>query len=145
MAGVLGTNTVCQIAFVVNDIEVTKKKFAEFLGIEPPEHFATKKSPTNIIDGKPAPDISALLAFLDAGPGLMIELIQPNGVSSVWQDVLDEKGEGFHHIAFKGGISGLDEKIAACEKAGYKCLQKGEGYAYVDTLADLKCLVEFFN
>ena len=143
MAGLIGTNTVCQIAFVVKDMEVTKRKFAEFFGVEPPEHFSTAKSPDNIIDGKPAPVVSALLAFFNVGPGLAIELIQPNGESSVWQDVLDEKGEGFHHIAFF--VKDMENKITVCENAGMKCIQKGGGYAYLDANADLKCLIELLE
>jgi methylmalonyl-CoA/ethylmalonyl-CoA epimerase len=143
MAGIIDTNIVMQVAFVVRDIEVTKKKFAEFLGVEPPHHFETNKSVDNIVEGKPAPDVSAQLAFFDVGPGLAIELIQPNGVRSVWQDVLDQKGEGFHHIAFK--INGMDERIQACKNAGMKCVQKGKGYAYMDATADLKCLIELLG
>jgi len=143
MAGVIGTNKLVQVAFVVKDIEVTKRKFAEFLGIDVPDNYYSDKNPHTIVKGKPAPDVAAILAFLDAGPGVQIELIQPNGVSSVWQDVLDEKGEGFHHIAFGGGLS-MEEKIKACEDAGMECLQKGKGYAYMDGLADLKTLIEFF-
>ena len=143
MAGIIDTNIVTQVAFVVKDMEATKVKFAEFLGVEPPSHFATNKSPDNIVEGAPAPDVSALLAFFDVGPGLQIELIQPNGVKSVWQDVLDQKGEGFHHIAF--GIKGMDEKIRACENFGMKCVQKGKGYAYLDASADLKCLIELLG
>lgn len=144
MAGVLGTNTVCQIAFVVKDIEVTKKKFAEFLGVNLPDNVYADKRSDTIVNGQPAPDAACILAFFDVGPGLNIELIQPNGVKSVWQDVLDENGEGFHHIAFGGGKT-MDEKIEACEEIGMKCVQKGNGYAYVDATADLKCLIEFFN
>jgi len=144
MKGIIGTNTVVQVAFVVKDIEVTKQKFADFLGVEPPENYLADKNPHTVVNGKPAPDAACILAFFDAGPGLQIELIQPNGVKSVWQDVLDEKGEGFHHIAFGGGI-GLEDKIQACEDSGMKCVQKGDGYAYVDATADLKCLIEIFN
>ena len=140
MAGVIETNTVTQIAFVVKDMEVTKAKFAEFFGVEPPHHFATNKSPDNIVEGTSAPDVSALLAFFDIGPGLQLELIQPNGVKSVWQDVLDEQGEGFHHIAFV--VDGMDEKIAACENAGMKLMQRGKGYAYLDATKDLKFILE---
>jgi len=143
MAGVIETNTVTQIAFVVKDMEVTKAKFAEFFGVEPPHHFATNKSPDNIVEGTSAPDVSALLAFFDIGPGLQLELIQPNGVKSVWQDVLDQKGEGFHHIAF--GIKGMDKQIKSCENFGMKCAQRGRGYAYMDAFADLKCLVELLG
>ena len=143
MAGIIDTNIVTQVAFVVKDIEATKKKFAEFLGVEPPEYIETNKTIDNTVEGEPAPDVSALLAFFYVGPGLAIELIQPNGVKSVWQDVLDEKGEGFHHIAFN--IKGMDEKVQACEDAGMKCLQRGKGYAYMDATADLKCIIELLG
>ena len=143
MAGIIDTNIVTQVAFVVKDIEATKKKFAEFLGVEPPDHFATNQSPDNIVDGKPAPDVSAFLVFFNVGPNMAIELIQPNGAKSVWRDVLDQKGEGFHHIAFQ--IKGMDEKVQACEDAGYKCAQRGKGYAYMDARADLKCFLELLG
>ena len=143
MAGILGTNTLCQVAFVVKDIDATKEKYAKFFGCEVPPNILADKKPETIVNGKPAPDAACLLAFFEVGNGVTIELIQPNGVSSVWQDVLDEKGEGFHHIAFNGGLD-LAGKLAACEENGYKCVQTDGGYAYVDALADLKTLIEFF-
>ena len=143
MAGTVGTNIVTQIAFVVKDMEVTKQKFADFLGVEPPDHFETQKSPNNFVKGESAPDICALLAFFQVGPNLAIELIQPNGGSSVWQDVLDEQGEGFHHLAFH--IKGMDEQVKACEDAGMMCLQRGKGYAYMDGRDDLKFIVELLG
>jgi len=140
MKGIIDISTVIQIAFVVKDIEASKKKYAEFLGIDVPDHMVTQKSPINFVKGKSAPDISAMLAFLPAGPNLTIELIQPNGVSSVWQDVLDEQGEGFHHIAF--GVKDIAESVAAAENYGMECLQQGGGYAYLDSREDLKCIIE---
>ena len=37
MAGVVGTHLVAQVGFIVKDIEETKKKWAEFLGVDVPE------------------------------------------------------------------------------------------------------------
>ena len=37
MAGVVGTHLVAQVGFIVKDVEETKKKWAEFLGLEVPE------------------------------------------------------------------------------------------------------------
>jgi len=98
-----------------------------------------------MVEGKPSPEAGAWLAFFEAGPGLSIELIQPNGVKSIWQDVLDQKGEGFHHIALNVEGNTLNGGIAACEAAGMKLVQKGNGYAYVDATADLKCILELFG
>jgi methylmalonyl-CoA/ethylmalonyl-CoA epimerase len=150
MAGILDTNVVTQVGFIVRDIEKTKKKFAEFFGVEPPAHFDGGKyevTQTTVM-GKPAPYANCFLAFFDAG-GVQVELIQPNGVKSTWQDFLDEHGEGIHHIAFI--VKGTDEKIRACEKFGMKCVQRGKygggngEYAYLDATADLKCIIELLE
>ena len=151
MAGILGTNVLTQVGFIVRDIEVSKRKFAEFFGVEVPNHFDGGKfevTGTQVM-GQPAPDANCLMAFFDAGPNVQIELIQPNGVKSTWQDFLDEHGEGIHHIAF--GVKGMDGKIKDCEALGMKCVQRGKygdgggEYAYLDASADLKCIVELLE
>jgi hypothetical protein len=45
----------------------------------------------------------SLIVILLAGIfmlGLSIELIEPDGKPSTWQEFLDIRGEGIHHIAF---------------------------------------------
>jgi catechol 2,3-dioxygenase-like lactoylglutathione lyase family enzyme len=151
MAGVLGTNLVTQIAFVVKDIQTTKAKFAKFLGIPEPEvsDCGTYEASKVEYYGKPAPDANSLLAFLDVGPNLQIELIQPNSAKSVWKDILDEKGEGFHHIAF--GIKDTNGKLAALKQIGMECVQRGKykdgtgEYSYVDGRKDLKTIIELLE
>ncbi len=151
MAGILDTNILTQVGFIVRDIEKSKKKFAEFLGLpEPPVSEAGKYEITGTtVNGEPAPEANSLLAFFDVGPNVQIELIQPNGVKSTWQDFLDEHGEGMHHIAFH--IKGMDQKILACEEMGIQCVQRGKygnakgEYAYMDARDDLKCIVELLE
>jgi catechol 2,3-dioxygenase-like lactoylglutathione lyase family enzyme len=151
MAGIIDTHIVTQVGFIVKDIEATKKKFAAFLGVPEPEaalagDYAITQTEVN---GQPAPDANSLLAFFTVGESLQIELIQPNGVKSTWQDYLDEHGEGIHHIAFF--VKGMDEKIASCEAFGMKLVQKGNygdgggRYAYMDGTEDLKCIVELLE
>ena len=151
MAGVIGTQVMTQVGFIVRDVEATKKKFAEFFGVDVPPHFDGGRYEVTgtVVDGKPAPDANCLMAFFDVGPNMQLELIQPNGVKSTWQDFLDHHGEGIHHIAF--GIKGMDEKIIACENFGMKCVQRGKygdgggEYAYMDAGSDLKCLIELLE
>lgn len=151
MAGMLDTNILTQVGIIVKDIQVSRRKFAEFFGVEEP----------NIIDGgryevtgttyrgEPAPQANCLMAFFDVSPNTQIELIQPNGVKSAWQDFLDEHGEGIHHIAFN--IKDMDEKVKICEDVGMKCVQRGKygggngEYAYIDANADLKCFLELLE
>lgn len=151
MAGIIGTNLLTQVGFIVKDLEVSKKKFAEFFGVEvPPSCDGGKYEITGTtVMGEPAPDANCLMAFFNVGEHTQIELIQPNGVKSTWQDFLDEHGEGIHHIAF--GVKGTDNVILACENFGMKCVQRGKygsgtgEYAYLDASKDLKCMIELLE
>ena len=80
MAGVVGTHLVAQVGFIVKDIEETKRKWAELLGVDVPETqpCGDYEIMQTVFEGKPAPKANSLLAFIDVNPGLQIELIQPN-------------------------------------------------------------------
>jgi len=150
---VVGNFMVTQIAIIVRDIETTKKKFAAFFGVETPPHSVLGESDYSVTQtkymGQPAPKAGCKLAFFKAGPNVQLELIEPNGEQSTWQDFLDKNGEGIHHIAF--GVQRMDERIAACENLGMICTQRGvygDGsgeYAYLDATADLKCFIELLE
>lgn len=152
MAGVLGTNILAQVGFIVRDIESSKQKFAQFLGCPvPPTVDGGKYEVTGTtVQGQPAPDANCQMAFFDVGEACQIELIQPNGVKSTWQDFLDEHGEGIHHLAFK--VKKTDEAIAAmADFAGATVLQRGKygdgggEYTYLDTCDQLKCIIELLE
>ena len=93
------------------------------------------------------PRARAKLAFFHVGENLDIELIEPDETPSVWRNVLNEKGEGVHHIAFV--VNGMKEKILALEGNGMKLLQRGEytggRYAYIDCVDQLKTIVELLE
>jgi hypothetical protein len=144
----LGNSTVVQIGLLVNDVEKTAGKYAEFFGIEKPEIIITDGydlAKTEYND-KPS-ETRAKLAFFKVGEKLEIELIEPDKNPSTWRDVLDENGDGFHHIAFI--VNGMKEKVMQLEQNGMKLLQKGEykggRYAYVDALSDLKLVLELLE
>ena len=143
--GILGTKIVTQIGFVVNDIEKTSQAFADFLGVEKPQWSLTDTidKTHGEFNGQPCP-ARAKLAFFHVGETLDIELIEPDETPSVWRNVLNEKGEGVHHIAFV--VNGMKEKILALEGNGMKLLQRGEytggRYAYIDCVDQLTTIVE---
>lgn len=146
--GILGTKIVTQIGFVVNDIEKTSQTFADFLGVEKPQWSLTDTidKTHGEFNGQPCP-ARAKLAFFHVGETLDIELIEPDETPSVWRNVLNEKGEGVHHIAFV--VNGMKEKILALEGNGMKLLQRGEytggRYAYIDCVDQLKTIVELLE
>jgi len=148
---IIGTNTLTQVALVVNDIEKSKTRLAQFFGIEAPPtigagDFEITKTE---VKGKPAPDARCKMAFFSVGNGVSLELIEPNETPSVWRDFLNERGEGIHHIAF--GVKGMDDKIKACEEIGMELVQKGfygDGsgcYSYLEGAEGLPFILELLE
>src|SRR5579872_1596262 len=81
-----GLKTVVQIGIVCRDIEATAKRWSALLGIEMPTISMT--DPGNqagmVYLGRPS-NAQCKLAFFDTGT-CRIELIQPLGPESSWQD-----------------------------------------------------------
>jgi methylmalonyl-CoA/ethylmalonyl-CoA epimerase len=96
----IGTDIVCQVGLIVNDIERTSQRIIEVLGLPAPDIFSTPgyaQSKTTY-RGEPS-EATAKLAFFKLGQ-IQIELIEPDEKPSVWRDFLETRGEGAHHIAF---------------------------------------------
>ena len=152
MSGLAGTNAVVQVGFVVKDIYETKKKWAQFLGVEEPpvgdsgEYAVTRTQ----YKGEEAPGAKSLLAFFNF-PGFQIELIQPNEEPSTWREFLDTHGEGMHDLAFEVGGMRMEQAIENCRDFGMTLEQKGEyadgsgRYAYLSAEKDLKVAVELLE
>jgi len=151
MAGVVGTNLVTQVGFVVKDIEVSKARWAEFLGVPIPPNvsggdYAITKTQYK---GQPAPDAQAKLAFFDVGQNFQMELIEPNEAPSTWREFLDTHGEGVHHLAFF--VKDTKAAVASCEAFGMKLEQTGlygdaSGcYTYMSAEEQLKVMIELLE
>jgi len=144
---ILGTKLITQIGILVHDIEATSQAYAQFFGVEKPQYSITDdvdKAQTQYRGKRSA--ARAKLAFFDMG-SLQLELIEPDHNPSTWRESLDKNGEGPHHIAFV--IKGMKEKSAVLERNQMPLLQKGEytggRYAYIDTLRDLKVIIELLE
>jgi methylmalonyl-CoA/ethylmalonyl-CoA epimerase len=144
---VLGTRVVTLIGILVHDIEKTSQAYADFFGMDKPEWIITDavEEAQTEYKGKRS-EARAKLAFFDMG-SLEIELIEPDHNPSTWRELLDKNGEGPHYMAFE--IEGLKDKIAVLERRQMPVLQKGNftggRYAYVDTLRDLKVIIELLE
>ena len=149
MAGIIGTNLLAQVGFIVRDIEVSKRKFAEFFGVEVPPNVYSDPYERSLAEyrGKPMKEASCIMAFFTVGDGIKIELIQPNNEPSTWREFLDQHGEGVHHLAFR--VKGMKNAILVCENFGMTLVQKGENatgrYAYLDATQDLKVFLELLE
>ena len=96
-------------------------------------------------NGKPS-NARAKLAFFHLGQ-IDLELIEPVGKPSTWQDQLDEHGDSLHHIAFE--IVGMSDKVAQLEAKGLPMVQRGEypggRYAYINGKAQLGVILELLE
>ena len=106
------------INIVVADIETAARKWADLLGIDMPEiqerHLEGGENYT--YRGEP---VSCDLKVCDiAMDGWVLELHQPCGGPSSFQEFLDKHGNGVHHIGFEVGDR-RDAVIAAMAEEGY--------------------------
>ena len=143
----LNTKVVTQIGLVVEDIEETSEAYAELFGIEAPQISETDGySKTNAhYKGEPT-KARAKLAFIRL-ENITIEIIEPIGSPSTWQEFLDEHGEGVHHIAFR--VEDMNKTIAMLETKGGKLVQRGDftggSYSYVESQDKLKTIIELLT
>ncbi len=142
---VLGTRRVCQIAVVVRDIRKAAQAYAEFFGLPVPEIKQTNANHmvNHTFEGRPT-DAQCLLAFLNL-ENTVLELIQPLGGDSSWQQVLDRKGECIHHIAFQ--VTDVAGKARTLAAGGIPILHQGGDpktgqFTYFDAREKLGILVE---
>jgi catechol 2,3-dioxygenase-like lactoylglutathione lyase family enzyme len=143
----LGSTTLAQVAIVVHNIDDAAKRYADILGMPVPQVIATAPGleVNQTYLGQPS-DAQAKLAFFDVGQ-VQIELIEPMGGASTWQDVLDRKGEGVHHIAF--WVEGMQKSVDFLKARGIAMIQRGdmgEGqYAYFDSEGQLGVTLELLE
>ncbi len=130
----LGNKKATQIGLVVENMDEAVQAWSKLLGVEQPSIVIT--DPEEIAHTKyqgGTTTAQAKLAFFDLGQ-VSLELIQPLGEPSTWNDQLSKFGPSLHHIAFD--IIGMDEQIQGLEKHGLHLVQRGdyEGgrYAYLD-------------
>jgi catechol 2,3-dioxygenase-like lactoylglutathione lyase family enzyme len=143
----LGSNTLAQVAIVVRDIVASSKRYAEILGLPIPQIITTAPGleVEQTFCGQPT-NAQAKLAFFRLGQ-VEIELIEPVGGPSTWQDVLDRKGEGLHHIAF--WVEGMQKSVDFLKEHSIRMIQRGdmgEGqYAYFDAEQQLGLVLELLE
>jgi len=144
----IGTNVMCQVAIVVGDIDQAVRMYADIFGVEVSGPVTTgPQEETNIrYRGQPTPG-RAKLSFLQMGSQLSVELIEPIGGPSTWQEQLDKHGPGVHHIAFQ--IESMDRVLDYLTAKGIATVQRGDykggRYAYADSRQSLGVVLELLE
>jgi methylmalonyl-CoA/ethylmalonyl-CoA epimerase len=135
-----------QIAFVVRDLEHTAREFDARLGAGPwREWVFGPRGEGREYRGRPA-SWSLRLALNASSP--QYELIEPVDGPSIHADWLEERGEGFHHVAYV--VRSVEETTSEMEASGHPAIARihsfgaaGDGQAaYYDTLDALGFFVE---
>ena len=141
---ILGLSEVNQIGIVVRDIDKARRNFSEFFKIDFAEVVILKYF-NKIYRGNPS-DFRMKMAFAMMG-NLQIELIQDLEGGTIYQEFLEKRGEGLHHLGFV--VTNLDERVAALDKCGIGVLMSGERigvrFAYMDTENIVGLIVEFIE
>lgn len=143
----LDGRSVSQIGVLVSDLEEALAHYESLWGGGPWRcyHFGPATIPNLTYRGEPG-RYSVTIALNQTTP--QVELLQPTAGPSVYDDWLERRGEGLHHLGF--WVDSIDEAIASMAAAGYELLQAGSGYgldgdggfAYFDTERDFSVILE---
>ena len=143
----LGSTTLAQVAIVVRDIEESSKRWAEILGQPIPNIITVAPGSEVAMTYRGGPsDAQAKLAFFNLGQ-VQLELIEPMGGKSTWQEALDKNGESVHHLAF--WVEGMQKSVDFLAQHSVPMIQRGdmgEGqYAYFDGEERLGVVLELLE
>ena len=145
----LDENAIAQICFVTDNLEKSLAWFSDLTGMTP-SHIgkaADHDEAKAVYHGKPA-DVSCRLAIF-AFDNIDVEFLEPGPEKSAWRDLLEAKGPGVHHIAFK--TRNLTKRAKYLTQKGFAELQRAEfdgshgRYAYYDTTKDLGIQLELLE
>jgi methylmalonyl-CoA/ethylmalonyl-CoA epimerase len=146
-AAPLPDQALTQIGLVVADIEQAARAWAALLAVPVPGIITTDTVDLAHTEyrGQRTP-ARARLAFFQLGQ-VALELIQPIGEPSTWNDQLAAHGPSLHHIAF--AVKGLPERVERLAAVGLPLLQRGDytggRYAYVDGGPRLGATIELLE
>lgn len=143
-----GIHSIDQVAVVVRDLDAAMERYWTQLGIGPWDvyTYGPHRMPTMTFRGSDQTYVMKL-ALAQVG-STQYELIEPIDGPTTYQEFLEARGEGLHHLGYY--VDDIDAEIARMADLGYPLLQSGRGfgvdgdgaYAYFDSERDLGCIVE---
>jgi methylmalonyl-CoA/ethylmalonyl-CoA epimerase len=144
----LDEDAIIQICFVTSQLEKTAAWLSDLIGMEPGPVRTLRPDQDHAIYKGSHSKFGCRIQFFEFG-NIQLELLEPGPEKSAWRDVLEEKGPGFHHFAFK--TRNLTTRSAYLEAKGHSLIQCGNfdagggRYAYFDTMAQLGALTELLE
>ena len=94
----LPNKDIIQVCIVVRDLDKTLDRYVEIFGVERPKinQVAPYEKAKTTYRGQPSNAQARLCAFQMGS--VMLELTEPDGEPSVWQEFLDKHGEGVCYL-----------------------------------------------
>jgi hypothetical protein len=140
-------NGIIQMAYVVEDIHRAMREWSTRLKVGPWFLLDRFAGVNPMYRGQPSrAEIALAMSF--AGH-MNIELIQPlDSAPSVYREIIDRRGYGFHHfgVATWNFDSDLERyRAAGCELAFLLGVPSGSRVAYMDTAASLPGMTELIE
>ena len=144
-----GFKAFAQVAIICRDIEATSRRWAALLGVDPPPIHPSGPGldAQMVYRGKPS-NAQCKMAFFNTG-ACLLELIQPLGPGSSWQEHLDKHGESVHHVAFM--VKDLDGSVRTMQELGMPVIHQGRwgskdgDYVYFESEKQLGVTVELLH
>lgn len=150
MSALGGSREISQVAFLVRDVRAAAERHAMLMGVDvPPVVTLSEKSIASATYRGKQCQGGIHMACFYFRHNYGMELMQPDGRPSFWQECFDKYGEGVNHVAYD--VRDMDPCIARMESLGYPLIQRGYfdkgngGYAYFDTYRDLKVFIELLH
>ena len=124
--------------FVVRDLEGTAQQLADSFGIGPWNIWTITPAESRVRGESSAFSFRVALASVGGGT---FELIAPHGTRSIFDEHLEQHGDGFHHTClFYASIADVREAKAELQRQGREVVAEGSGgdvfeFAYVRMFA----------
>ena len=140
---------VVHVCVVVRNVEKTAGVFAEKFGIGP-WRIRVVHTPSSraSVRGEPV-DYTLKFGHARVGP-VTLELVEPVEGKTIYQEFLEEHGEGIHHIGVPTPVP-FDAELEKWRGQGIEPLQVNrmedpeEGWAYMDTHGLIGCILEILS
>lgn len=136
-----------QIAYITKDMDKSLEHWIQTVGAGPFYVLDNLEVENALYRGEPTQ--SKFTIALGYSGAMCVELIQQHdGAPSVYREVMEQRGEGFHHWGI--WYENFDEEVARYESKGYAKAFSGRvviggRFAYMDTLKDLGGMVELIE
>ena len=122
------TRHIQQIAWLTRDLEKSMQAWIDMLRIGPWRVFRfTDETVKNLrIGGKPVDEPFEFRIAITHVGDMEIELIEPVRGPMIYQEYIDRRGEGLHHIKEKLPEETMKSVVADYEKRGISVTQTGQ-------------------